>query len=168
MAESSSASTSGCPVQHDKSPKESCPVKNLSPKTTPGNDDETSGYNARANDLVFGQQRQKDQSVMLSTERSISTIPKGEYTPHHQPEQTEKWVYPSEQQYFNAMKRKGWNPQEADVPVILAIHNAVNEKGWTQIKQWEALRGCMNPKLVSFMGRPQEMSPKARILNLIG
>jgi hypothetical protein len=32
-----------------------------------------------------------------------------DFTPKHQPEGTEKWVYPSEQQYFNAMKvrRKG-------------------------------------------------------------
>jgi hypothetical protein len=37
----------------------------------------------------------------------------------------------SEQQYFNAMKRKGYNPQENDVPVILSIHNLVNEQGTT-------------------------------------
>jgi hypothetical protein len=52
------------------------------------------------------------------------------------------WVYPSQQQYFNAMKvsgnslivltahqRKGFNPEERDVEIILAIHNVVNEKG---------------------------------------
>ena len=27
-----------------------------------------------------------------------------DFTPKHQPQGTEKWVYPSEQQYFNAMK----------------------------------------------------------------
>lgn len=58
------------------------------------------------------------------------------------------WVYPSQQQYYNAMKvslsslprdahallsclsqRKGYNPDERDVEIILAIHNIVNEKG---------------------------------------
>lgn len=27
------------------------------------------------------------------------------------------------------IKRKGYNPAEGDVPVILAIHNTVNERG---------------------------------------
>ena len=39
------------------------------------------------------------------------------------------------------MKRKGYNPPEEDVAVVLQIHNIVNEKGWSQIKEWEALRG---------------------------
>jgi cytochrome c heme-lyase len=39
------------------------------------------------------------------------------------------------------MKRKGYNPAEEDVAVVLQIHNIVNEKGWSQIKEWEALRG---------------------------
>jgi hypothetical protein len=42
--------------------------------------------------------------------------------------------YFSEQQYYNAMKRKGYNPNEGDMPVILAIHNIVNEQGWTKVK----------------------------------
>ena len=50
----------------------------------------------------------------------------------------DKWVYPSEQQYYNAMRRKGWNPDERDVPMVLAIHNAVNEQVmpfWTRFRQ---------------------------------
>jgi cytochrome c heme-lyase len=65
-------------------------------------------------------------------------------TPDHQPEGMANWVYPSQQQYYNAMKvtlsapsscpsyslqRKGYNPDERDVEIILAIHNIVNEKG---------------------------------------
>lgn len=30
-----------------------------------------------------------------------------DFTPKHQPENMDKWVYPSEQQYFNAMKVGG-------------------------------------------------------------
>lgn len=74
----------------------------------------------------------------------------------------------TEQQYFNAMKKKGFNPNEEEVSVILAIHNLVNEQGWTKIKEWESFRGCDEPKLKQFMGRPKDLSPKARILNWIG
>ena len=37
------------------------------------------------------------------------------------------------------MKRKGWKPEERDMSSVLAIHNAVNETAWRQIKQWESL-----------------------------
>lgn len=74
----------------------------------------------------------------------------------------------SEQQYYNAMKRKGYNPREDDVPVILAIHNTVNEKAWSQVREWEALAGSSDPKLKRFEGRPKDISPKAYFLNLMG
>ena len=51
---------------------------------------------------------------------------------------------------------------------MLNIHNLVNEKGWSQIRQWELIRGCDNPKLVRFMGRPNDLSPKARFLIFLG
>ena len=66
------------------------------------------------------------------------------------------------------MKRKGYNPSENDVPIVLAIHNLANEQGWRQIKEWEILAGCSEPKLKRFIGRPKDLSPKAFFLNLIG
>jgi cytochrome c heme-lyase len=66
------------------------------------------------------------------------------------------------------MKRKGYNPSETDVPVILAIHNLVNEQGWSMIKRWEAYRGCDDPKLIRFCGRPKDVSPKAYLKSLLG
>jgi cytochrome c heme-lyase len=73
-----------------------------------------------------------------------------------------------EQQYFNAMKRKGYNPPEEDISVIVAIHNIVNEEGWSKVQQWESLRGCEKPKLKQFLGRPKDISPKAYLLNFFG
>ena len=73
-------------------------------------------YNANASDLAFGQQRHKDQTHSLSTVRQKSTIKKADISPHHQPGDATEWVYPSEQQYFNAMKRKGYDPKVADHP----------------------------------------------------
>jgi cytochrome c heme-lyase len=41
---------------------------------------------------------------------------------------SDKWIYPSEQQYFNAVTRKGWkNVKAEDVPMIVKIHNEVRE-----------------------------------------
>ena len=49
---------------------------------------------------------------------------------------------------------------EHTVPHVLRIHNAVNERGWDEIQQWERLRGNTNPTLVKFMGRPNDLSPR--------
>lgn len=91
-------------------------------------------------------------------------------------------MYPSEQQYYNAIKRKGYKASAVDMPSTLAIHNAVNEKGWEMVKEWEsarasgagddiegASRGVVVPKLLRFTGRPQDTSPKAWVKsNLLG
>lgn len=114
-------------------------------------------------------------------------------TPTHPQKEAEKWVYPSEQQYYNAIKRKGYKASASDMPSTLAIHNAVNEKGWEMVREWERARaeGTFSgvgeggagagaaesadgfvvpaPKLLRFTGRPQDTSPKAWIKsNLLG
>lgn len=53
---------------------------------------------------MFGNDVHPEQQIPLSKKRIISNIPKGEYTPEHQPPGMTHWVYPSQQQYFNAMK----------------------------------------------------------------
>lgn len=42
----------------------------------------------------------------------------------HLPASAQVWVYPSEQMFYNAMKRKGWTPSEDDMAAVVAIHNA--------------------------------------------
>jgi len=81
-----------------------------------------------------------------------------------------EWVYPSEQQFFNAMRRKGWQPDERDMPAVVAIHNAVNERAWSEVLRWERRHqaSCPDPTLVRFQGKPREFSPKARLLNALG
>lgn len=39
------------------------------------------------------------------------------------------------------MKRKEWDPKAEDMRAIVPIHNAVNERAWKEIKEWEAGRG---------------------------
>jgi len=122
------------------------------------------------------------QKMPLSQHRVISTIPRGDNTsdqpnddaaaqknnegraavPAHQPTNSSQWMYPSEQQFYNAMRKKGYNPPIEAIPSVLKIHNAVNERSWLQVRKWEKeLHNNEEPKLVKFVGRPKDLSPKA-------
>ncbi len=105
------------------------------------------------------------QVEVLDTHRVRSTIPKGG---------TEggTWEYPSQQMFFNALKRKNKADgiSEADMDVVVAVHNNVNEKTWRAVLEWEALHSdvCAHPTLLRFIGRPFELSPKAWLLSWFG
>ena len=58
----------------------------------------------------------------LSTARVESTIPTSA---------DGAWVYPSDQMFYNAMRKKGYEPREEDMRTVVAIHNAVNERTWS-------------------------------------
>lgn len=152
----------------DESSNLSATTNNTECPIIENNDKNNIKYNELSNDILFDSSPQTHQSQSLSTTRKVSSIPKSTYSHAHQPNDVDKWVYPSEQQYYNAMRRKGYNPPINDMPVVLFIHNAVNEQGWTKIKEWEAYNGNHHPKLKRFMGRPNDMSPKARFLNFLG
>lgn len=47
------------------------------------------------------------------------------------------WIYPSQKMFFDAMRRKQYDPQERDMASVVPIHNAVNERVWREIKAWE-------------------------------
>ncbi|KXH37608.1 cytochrome c/c1 heme lyase [Colletotrichum salicis] len=121
----------------------------------------------------------------LDTDREVSTIPRtatsaypGTSRPsnHEQEtgsdEATGNWIYPSQKMFFDAMKRKGHDTRAQDMATVVPIHNAVNERAWKEIKEWEApyLEGtaCDGPKLHSFLGLSTNMSPKARVNTLLG
>jgi len=111
------------------------------------------------------------QSQALPTARKVSSIPRADHTPGHQENAgSNNWVYPSEQMFFNAMQRKGWNPSERDMSSVVAIHNAVNERTWSEVMKWEKMHCavCTQPRLVKFHGRPTDYSPKARLYSLFG
>merc|ERR1712183_917225 len=54
--------------------------------------------------------------------------------------------------------------------MVVAIHNAVNERAWREILRYEQLHKaeCATPMLMRFLGRPGELSPKARFLSHLG
>jgi cytochrome c heme-lyase len=98
----------------------------------------------------------------LSTEAIPSSIPRsGTNT---------TWNYPSQQRFYNAMRRKGWETLPKDVPSTHSIHNLVNEQCWKIILEWEQLheKECSHPTLDSFHGRPKDFSPKARLKHFFG
>jgi cytochrome c heme-lyase len=112
-----------CPVAHGASPSflnpsQSCPSSknqmpaNLSQKPLPG------------------------QAIPLETSREVSSIPTADGSG-----ESKYWIYPSEQMFFDAMRRKNWNPQEIDMKTIVPIHNAVNEQAWALILEWEKNAG---------------------------
>jgi cytochrome c heme-lyase len=131
----------------------------------------------------------------LSTDREISTIPRGnitkplselnaaeraalptpasannEHSATHDAA-TGNWVYPSQEQFFNATKRKGHEAAPGDMASVVPIHNAVNERAWKQIQDWERGWGaekCGGPRLVSFAGDSKALTPRARWNALMG
>lgn len=47
------------------------------------------------------------------------------------------WEYPSPQQFYNALVRKGWETPEESVEMMVHIHNWLNEAAWQQVRTWE-------------------------------
>lgn len=98
-------------------------------------------------------------NVALPTEREISSIPRTNTAAN--------WVYPSQKQFFEAMKRKNWNPDANDMQTVVPIHNHVNELAWRHIMFWEkanldaAQQKCGGISLTSFKGDAKKLTPRA-------
>ncbi|TEY76465.1 hypothetical protein BOTCAL_0058g00120 [Botryotinia calthae] len=173
------------------SPESACPY---TPDNVSQESKATSKY-SKYNPLNYmfpdlSQERAKDQTIVLPTEREPSTIPKGTGDGN--------WEYPSPQQMYNALLRKGYTDTDATaVESMVSVHNFLNEGAWAEIVEWERrfgkglFKGWENcrrgeegskagaeiganedevpqPKLVRFMGRPKEMTPKAAMIQAMG
>ena len=51
-----------------------------------------------------------------------------------------RWEYPSPQQFYNALLRKGWKFPEEHMEPMLQLHNRLNEDAWLEIMKWESRR----------------------------
>lgn len=98
----------------------------------------------------------------LSTERTLSTIPRSRSdsttsnstlpsecpVAHLKPTgptaattaDDAHWVYPSPQQFQNALTRKGKQAPEESVAMMVSIHNFLNERAWQEVRRWEDQR----------------------------
>eukprot|EP01095_Lingulamoeba_sp_RSL-Kostka_P006659 TRINITY_DN209_c0_g1_i1.p1 TRINITY_DN209_c0_g1~~TRINITY_DN209_c0_g1_i1.p1 ORF type:complete len:351 (-),score=137.05 TRINITY_DN209_c0_g1_i1:40-1092(-) len=140
----------GCPVDHNNIPQpsikddEEIDPRNLMPKNPK-------------------QRPSPGQPFDLPTYRMISSIPKTE---------GDKWVYPSQQMFYNAMKRKGGAiPEElGEMEEAMRLHNVINEYAWKKILEWEnnLHSDCDDISLTSLRGRYNDVSLKAKIKQLFG
>lgn len=147
--------------------------------------------------VISNTRDEEHQTIDLPLSREASTIPRGDGQGN--------WEYPSPQQMYNAMLRKGYTDTPAEhVESMVAVHNFLNEGAWAEIVDWErrfsaglkrgwdtSSRGeelgsvyaemlarkdalstsdqqTKDPSLVRFMGRPSELTPKARMLQVLG
>jgi cytochrome c heme-lyase len=196
----SSTPPPGCPMH-----KESAAALKTAPKPTPlpdacpykGPDSEApkSGLLAKINPLNYmfseiSQDRASNQTFSLPTDREPSSIPKGTGEGN--------WEYPSPQQMYNALLRKGYDDTDPTaVESMVSVHNFLNEGAWAEVTEWERRfsrglgkgwemcrrgeAGSMasaeiganvdevpQPKLIRFQGRPKEMTPKAAWVQFLG
>lgn len=166
--------SAGCPRMHSSSKLSqdisSCPVVRNSTIN-----DEVYPLNPLNNMPSFiPSTKQPGQKLDLSADRTVSSIPKGD----NNKVDKEFWEYPSPQQMYNAMVRKGklgTNPSE-EIPEdalesMVYVHNFLNEGCWEEILDWEKKyteQTRMDPKLLKFMGKPDQVSPRARWFHLLG
>ncbi|KAH8808560.1 cytochrome c heme lyase [Xylogone sp. PMI_703] len=135
----------------------------------------------------LSQDRAPHQTASLPTEREPSSIPKGTGEGN--------WEYPSPQQMYNALLRKGYTDTDITaVESMVSVHNFLNEGAWGEIVEWERRFGrglargweiskrgeenalatrsdednLVQPRLIKFQGRPKEMTPKAAMIQLLG
>lgn len=128
---------SACPVRSKDSPFY-VPPKDASASQQPAPESKTSSTLSKLNPLNYmfssiSQERAPNQTVDLPVDRETSSIPRGDTT-------SGNWEYPSPQQMYNAMLRKGYTdtPQDA-VESMVAVHNFLNEGAWAEIVGWERL-----------------------------
>jgi len=84
-------------------------------------------------------------------------------------EGADNWVYPSPQQFYNALARKGKEAPEESIDMMVHIHNFLNERAWQEVARWEDKRSPNERiELARFEGRPSDLSPKARLHLFLG
>ncbi|KAI0793943.1 cytochrome c/c1 heme-lyase [Fomes fomentarius] len=149
---SSSSAPAKCPVPHDKSSSSSSSSSSQAPAQCPINHDALNPLNQMP---TLSQMPAAHQAAALPVERETSSIPRDD---------SSKWDYPSPQQFYNALVRKGWETPEEHVETMVQIHNFLNEQAWQEILKWERKENptLANVQLARFKGRPGELSPKAR------
>ncbi|KAI0343206.1 cytochrome c and c1 heme-lyase, partial [Trametopsis cervina] len=166
------AAPASCPVPHASKPASAsastapakCPIDHTAKATAaaaptsaaqcPIDHSSTGGLDPRNQMPTLSQAPAANQAIDLPTAREESTIPRDE---------SSRWEYPSPQQFYNALVRKGWETPEEHVETMVQIHNFLNEQAWLEILKWEKKENPQEDlQLTRFKGRPGELSPKAR------
>jgi len=113
---------SRCPVDHSAMKKKAA----TAPAECPVKHEEVNPRNQMPN--LPQHSISTNQEASLSTERVSSSIPRDEQS---------TWDYPSPQQFYNALVRKGWETPEESIDTMVDIHNFLNEQAWGEVLKWE-------------------------------
>ena len=111
---------SQCPMHEEESNRSGCPI-------------EKPGLNEFNYMPEVSNEKLADQKINLSKDRELSSIPKSKG------KKDEVWEYPSPQQFYNALRRKGFEDDETLIDSMVNIHNFLNEGAWNEVLRWEAL-----------------------------
>lgn len=122
--ETKSCPTGGCPV-HNRSTAEALSPGCTSDFPTEKLQTASHGYLTDVPQTTYIDEKTPLSNIVVS-----SSIPKGG-------DKEENWQYPSPQRFYNAMKKKGYNPQSHDMQAVVSIHNTVNERSWLSILEYE-------------------------------
>lgn len=163
----SSSSSASCPVlpashpaiaSSADTPPAGCPMHNSPPAITPTTSTIPKAkaaecpipHDQRAlhplNRIPLGlssTERAPGQVLDLPTEREVSSIPRPQVNAEDgedvlpEDKHNGKWEYPSPQQFYNALVRKGWETPEESIEMVVAIHNFLNERAWEEVMAWE-------------------------------
>ncbi|KAH7027950.1 cytochrome c/c1 heme-lyase [Microdochium trichocladiopsis] len=137
-ADALTAAPAACPVKHSNTaePISACPVPHESRKAAAtASDTQSESMLSKLNPLNYmfkeiSQAPAPDQTHTLPTEREPSTIPRGDGTGN--------WEYPSPQQMYNALLRKGYTDTDITaVESMVGVHNFLNEGAWAEIMEHE-------------------------------
>lgn len=127
----------GCPIDHTALPKSpvdaalaKCPVEHTPksesmPAQRPIGNESLNPDNQMPN---LPQQKAPGQMLELPVDRTVSSIPRDAQS---------RWDYPSPQQFYNALVRKGWETPEEHIETMVHIHNFLNEEAWQEVLKWE-------------------------------
>ena len=133
-----SSSAGQCPVPHvsskasqdvEASRPAACPVGHGGSSSSRQEGD--AAFNSSNQMPVLSQHAAPGQNMILPTDRTLSSIPRGN------DEGGGVWEYPSPQQFHNALVRKGMETKEEDVEMMVQIHNFLNERAWDEVVRWE-------------------------------
>ncbi len=128
---------SACPVPHASPsasaappPPSACPIpRGPTPEAEPSALSRLNPLNYMYSNL--SQERAPRQVYALPTSRDRSTIPRGDGG-------GDTWEYPSPQQMYNALLRKGYADTDVTaVESMVGVHNFLNEGAWAEILEWE-------------------------------
>lgn len=156
------APASKCPVNHGAKDTFAAAAAAVAPKhhieiEQPAAPATESSFFSKLNPLNYmfssiSQEPAPNQAIALPTERDPSSIPKGTGDGN--------WEYPSPQQMYNALLRKGYTDTDITaVESMVAVHNFLNEGAWNEIVEWERRFGKGLMRGWEIMKRGEENAP---------